>query len=142
MYLDELRIGMEWEIPPVRIELDKMLDFARLYDPLPLHLDADYASTTRFGGLIAPGVMSFMSVWAEFVRMGVFGGQLVAGKSTKIEWFAPVRADDVLQGRIWISNIIPRNSHNGIAETSLEVKNQHGEVVLKNVTQSVVCYRE
>lgn len=133
---------MEMELPEVVIDRERMMDFARLYDPLPLHLDEEYAKNTRFGGMIAPGVMSFMSVWAEFVKMGVFGDQLIAGKSTKIEWFRPVRAGDVLRGRIHISNIIKRNSHNGIAETTLVVRNQNGEEVLSNVTESVVAYRE
>ena len=82
MYLDELYTGMEMELPEVVIDRERMMDFARLYDPLPLHLDEDYAKTTRFGGLIAPGVMTFMSVWAEFVKQGLFGDQLIAGKST------------------------------------------------------------
>lgn len=36
-----------------------MLDFARLNDPIPLYADAEYARCTRFGALIALGVMSF-----------------------------------------------------------------------------------
>ena len=142
MYLDELYTGMEMELPEVVIDRERMMDFARLYDPLPLHLDEDYAKTTRFGGLIAPGVMTFMSVWAEFVRQGIFGDQLIAGKSTKIEWFRPVFAGDTLKGRIRISNITRRNAHNGIAETTMIVCNQNGEEVLSNVTESVIMYRE
>lgn len=142
MYLDELSVGMEWDLPEVAIDRNRMMDFARLYDPLPLHLDEEYAKSTRFGGMIAPGVMSFMSVWAEFVKMGIFGDQLVAGLSTKIEWFKPVYAGDVLRGRIRISGITRRNRHNGVAETTLIVCNQHGEEVLSNITESVVMYSE
>ena len=69
MYLDDLKIGMEIELAPVTITKERMLDFARIYDPLPLHSDEEYAKTTRFGQLVAPGVMTFMSVWAQFVRV-------------------------------------------------------------------------
>ena len=62
MYFDELKVGMKVEISPTIIEKEKMMDFARIYDPLPLHLDEEYAKKTPFGALIAPGVMSFMSV--------------------------------------------------------------------------------
>ena len=141
MYLDDLHVGMEWELPEVVIDRQRMMDFARLYDPLPIHLDDEYAGNTRFGGVIAPGVMSFMSVWARFVETGVFGDELVAGKSTKIEWYKPVYANDVLRGTIHISNIVRRNAHNGLAETTMVVKNQHGEAVLGNVTESIVKYR-
>ena len=142
MYLDELNEGMELDLPEVVIDRERMMDFARLYDPLPLHLDDEYAKTTRFGAVIAPGVMTFMSVWARFVEAGVFGEQLVAGLSTKIEWFKPVYAGDTLRGRIRISKIIRRNAHNGIAETTMMIKNQHGEDVIRNVTESIVLYRE
>jgi len=142
MYLDDLRVGMEWELPEVTIDRERMMDFARLYDPLPLHLDENYAKNTRFGGLIAPGVMSFMSIWAKFVELGVFGDQLVAGLSTKIEWMKPVYPDDILKATIRISDIQRRSVHNGVAETTLIAVNQHGEAVLRNVTDSIVMYRE
>lgn len=141
MYLDDLKLNMEIEIPEVCIDRQRMLDFARLYDPIPLHLDEDYAKQTRFGDLIAPGVMTFMSVWAEFVKLNIFGEELVAGKSTKIEWFAPVYADDVLKGRARVSAIERRNRFNGIAEVTVDVYNQHGVLVLTDVTESVVKYR-
>ena len=68
MYFDDIQLGMTVEIPPAVIEREKMLDFARLYDNIPLHTDEAYAKTTPFGRLIAPGVMSFMSVWAKYIR--------------------------------------------------------------------------
>lgn len=141
MYLDDLHVGMEVEMPAVTIDRERMLDFARLYDPIPLHLDEDYAKSTKFGGLIAPGVMTFMSVWAEFVKLNMFGEELIAGKSTKIEWFKPVYADDILKGKARVSAITRRNAYNGICEVTVDVYNQHGELVLSDVTESVVKYK-
>ena len=141
MYLDDLKEGMEFEIPEVRIDQERMLEFARLYDPIPLHMDEEYAKNTRFGKLIAPGVMTFMSVWAEFVKLGVFGEQLIAGMSTKIEWFQPVYAGDTLRGRAWVSRIERRNAYNGVAEVTVDVFNQQGVKVLSDVTESVVRYK-
>ena len=141
MYLDDAVIGTEIKLPPVTIDKQRMLDFARLYDPIPLHLDEDYAKNTRFGKLIAPGVMSFMAVWAKYAEQDIFGDELIAGKSTKIEWFLPVFADDTLSGTVRITNITRRNAHNGIAELTVDVYNQHGEKVLSDVTESVVKYR-
>ena len=62
MYFEDIRLGMQVDTAPALIEKEKMLAFARDYDPIPLHTDEQYAKTTPFGGLIAPGVMSFMSV--------------------------------------------------------------------------------
>ena len=86
MYFDDLKLGMTVETAPVVIEKEKMMAFARDYDPIPLHTDEEYAKTTPFGKLIAPGVMSFMSVWAKYLEVDFFGSELLAGKSTKIEW--------------------------------------------------------
>ena len=141
MYLDDLKEGMEFDIPTVTIDKERMLDFARLYDPIPLHLDEEYAKSTRFGQLIAPGVMTFMSVWAEFVKLGVFGEQLIAGMSTKIEWFQPVHAGDVLHGVARMTRIERRNAYNGIAEVTVDIFNQKGEMVIRDVTESVVRYK-
>lgn len=141
MYLDDLRVGMEIELPKVTIDRDRMIEFARLYDPIPLHLDEEYAKGTQFGALIAPGVMTFMSVWAEFVKLKLFGEQLIAGKSTKIEWLKPVYADDTLSGKVTITEIFRRNAYNGICTVRVDVYNQHDEMVLFDVTESVVKYR-
>ena len=73
MYFDSMKVGICVEIAPAVIEKEKMLDFARLYDSIPLHTDEAYAKTTPFGDLIAPGVMSFMSVWAKYLEADFFG---------------------------------------------------------------------
>lgn len=141
MYLDDVYVGMTFDIPEVEIEKEKLLDFAKLYDPIPLHLDEEYAKTTRYGGLIAPGVMTFMTVWAKFLEQEPFGEELVAGASTSIRWHKAVYAGDVLRAKATITNITRRNAYNGIAEITVEAWNQQGELVLTDVTESVVKYR-
>ena len=142
MYFNDLKIGMTVEIAPAVIEKQKMLDFARTYDPIPLHTDEDYAKASPFGQLIAPGVMSFMSVWAKYLEKDFFGEELLAGKSTKIEWHKPVYAEDVLTGKATITNLVQRNSRNGLVEVTIEAYNQNGIHVLSDVTEAVVKCRE
>ena len=96
MYFEEFELGSKTQIEPAVINKDDMIDFAKKYDNIPLHTDEEYAKSTFFGKLIAPGVMSFMSVWAKYLEVDLAGDELLAGKSTKIEWFKPVFADDVL----------------------------------------------
>ena len=142
MYFEDLKVGMAVEIPPALIEKEKMLAFARTYDNIPLHTDEGYARATPFGALIAPGVMSFMSVWARYLEVDFFGPELLAGKSTKIEWHKPVYAEDVLHGRAEITNLLRRNARNGLVEVSIEAHNQQGVLVLTNVTEAIVRCRE
>lgn len=141
MYLDDMTVNMEIPLPPVEIRKEQMIEFARQYDPFRLHYDENYAKTTRYGQLIAPGVMSFMAVWAKFMETGILGPQLIAGKSTRIEWFRPVYDGDLLTGTARITAISRRNRYNGIAEITIDVRNQQGDLVLTDVTESVVEYR-
>ena len=141
MFFNDLKIGMSVEIAPAVIEKQKMLDFARTYDNIPLHTDEEYAKASPFGQLIAPGVMSFMSVWAKYLEVDFFGKELLAGKSTRIEWHKPVYASDVLQGKAVITRLVPRNPRNGLVEITIEAYNQSGIHVLSNVTEAIVKCR-
>lgn len=138
MYFEELKTGMIVDTAPAVIEKEKMVAFARDYDNIPLHTDEEYAKSTPFGKLIAPGVMSFMSVWAKYLEVDFFGEELLAGKSTKIEWLKPVFADDVLTGKATITNLVKRNAKNGLVEVTIEAYNQKGELVLTDVTEAIV----
>ena len=141
MYFDDIKLGMAVDTAPATIKKEKMVAFALDYDNAPLHVDEEYAKSTPFGRLIAPGVMSFMSVWAKYLEVDFFGKELLAGKSTKIEWLKPVFAGDVLTGKATITNLVKRNPKNGLVEVSIDVFNQHGDLVLKDVTEAIVKCR-
>lgn len=141
MYFDDIKQGTEISLDDVVIEKEEMLSFAKRYDNVPIHTDEEYAKTTPFGKLIAPGVMSFMAVWAKYLEKDLFGEELLAGKSTKIEWLRPVFAGDVLSSTARVSGLTPRNAKNGIVELTIEVKNGEGTVVLVNTTEAIVKRR-
>ena len=138
MYFEEFVLGMQTEIDGDAIEKSEMINFAKRYDNIPLHTDEEYAKSTFFGKLIAPGVMSFMSVWAKYLEIDLAGEELIAGKSTKIEWIKPVFAEDVLTSICTVSNLTRRNAKNGIVELTFEVFNQKNELVLTDVTEMIV----
>lgn len=142
MYFDDIKIGMAVDISPAVIEKEKMLDFAKNYDNIPLHTDEEYAKSTHFGRLIAPGVMSFMAVWAKYLEVDFFGEELLAGKSTKIEWLKPVFAEDILTGKATVTNLTKRSPKNGIVEVTIEAYNQNGELVLTDITEAIVKCRK
>lgn len=138
MYFEDIKVGMKTDIAPAIIEKKKMIDFALDYDNIPLHTDEEYAKASPFGQLIAPGVMSFMSVWAKYLEVDFFGEELLAGKSTKIEWHKPVFAEDILTGKAEVTQAVKRNSRNGLVEITIKAYNQNGELVLTDVTEAVV----
>ena len=141
MYFEDIKVGMTVQTAPAIIEKEKMMDFARTYDHIPLHTDEEYAKTSPFGALIAPGVMSFMSVWAKYLEVDFFGKEFLAGKSTKIEWLKPVYAQDVLTGKAEITRKEERNAKNGVVEITIHAYNQKGELVLTDITEAIVKRR-
>ena len=141
MYFDDFKIGMTVDISSAVIEKEKMLEFAHTYDNIPLHTDEEYAKTTHFGQLIAPGVMSFMSVWVKYLEVDFFGKELLAGKSTRIEWHKPVYAGDVLTGTATVTKLVRRNQKNGLVEVTVEVYNQDNVHVLSDITEAIVKCR-
>ena len=141
MYFEDIKKGMTVQIAPTIIKKEKMMDFARTYDNIPLHTDEEYAKVSPFGALIAPGVMSFMSVWAKYLEVDFLGKELIAGKSTKIEWHKPVYAEDILHGKAVITNLVRRSPRNGIVEITIEAYNQNNVLVLTDVTEAIVKCR-
>ena len=141
MYFEDFHIGQEFPIPPFTITKPQMMKFAKTYDPMPAHMDAEHAKTTKFGDIIAPGIMSFMAVWANFVRMDILGKQFLAGKSFKIEWLAPCYEGDVITGTAEITKMTRRNPYNGLVYVRIYIKNQNDIMVMDTVTEALMQCR-
>lgn len=141
MYFEDFEIGQEFKVENIKITREKILSFAKDYDPLPIHLNEEYARTTGFGGLIAPGVMSFMLVWAEYVKLNIWGDALVAGRRTDITWHSPVYVGDVLRGVSTVSGKTKKNT-TGTLEVTVHIYNQNDQLVISNVSELVLKLRQ
>lgn len=141
MYFDDFYVGQEFPIESALITKKKMLEFAYDYDPMPIHKDEKFAEKSKFGVIIAPGIMSFMSVWAKFVESNIISEHFIAGKSFRVEWFAPVYADDVLEGKAIIDKLTVRNPYNGIVDIRIVIFNKEGKLVMDTLTEAIVARR-
>ncbi len=75
LWLDDLRPGMRLDLPAFHCSAELVTGYADLLDARhPIHVDAEYAKTTRYGRLIAHGPL----VVAKLLAMpgGVFGDTL------------------------------------------------------------------
>ncbi len=138
MFFEDIKLNTSKKLTPVTIKKDKMIEFAKEYDNIPLHVDEEYAKTTRFGKILAPGVMTFLTVWAKYLEVDLFGNELIAGKSQKIEWFNPVFENDVLSATAEVTCLTKRNERNGVVELTISVRNQKDELVLIGATEVIV----
>lgn len=100
VYWQDVDIGrIEWG-DEVAADPDDMLAYARRYDPMPFHVDAEAAAETFYGGLIASGgytislfYLSGQSIWNRADRPWAFLG----GFDWKLKFLLPVRPDDRLR---------------------------------------------
>ena len=138
MYFDDLQLNKPIKLSKTIVDKDEMISFSKRFNNIPLHTDEEYAKTTKFGQIIAPGLLTYLLVWADYVQNDFFGDELIAGKSTKIEWFKPVFAGDVLSGEAEITALRDKSEHSGIAELTIRAYNQNGDLVMSGLTEAVV----
>ncbi len=94
-------------------------------DMYPLHLDAEYAKSTRFGARIAHGMLSASLLSAvNAALLGVPGGIYV---SQTLRFRAPVYIGDTLTARAEVVEIITRRRRLRARTT---IRNQKGELVV------------
>lgn len=132
-YLDDLKVGETWTGPPFVLSEAEILDFARAYDPQPMHVDPSAAADGRFGGLIASGWHVASRVMREYVDTAPFGDTPMLGiRIDELCWLKPVRPGDALTVRREIVAVARSHSKpdRGTIRTFTTVTNQHGEPVL------------
>jgi len=133
-YLEDLNVGEKRLSGTVEVAEAEAIEFARRYDPQPMHIDCEAASRGRFGGLIASGWHTAAMAMRMIVDAALLGeGDDVLGMGVdSIRWPRPVRPGDVLQAEIEIVAIRPSESQPafGIVKMSVTVRNQRGEVVM------------
>lgn len=129
MLLDEFIKGAVFPLEEIKITREEIDAFARKYDPLPFHLDPGAAAQTRFGGIIAPGMLTLAAVWAQWLRTGLYN-DVIAGMSAKVNWTRPVYPGDVLCGEIEVEQVLPKDAREGLLTLGLRAANQDGDQVL------------
>jgi acyl dehydratase len=134
LFLEDLVVGAKRLSATVEVTEAEIIEFARRYDPQPMHTDADAARSGPFGGLIASGWHTAAMAMRLIVDAAVFGGGVVLGVGVdSIRWPHPVRPGDVLQAEIEVASLRPSESQPrfGIVKLNVTVRNQRSEVVMQ-----------
>lgn len=133
MYFEDYEIGKKYTVPRVQLTEEEIIEYAKLHDPRPIHIDKEAAEKSRFGGLIASGFHTINACWGEWVKMEIDADHLIAGMSIdSAEWLKPVRPLDKLDGVVTITDKKElSNDQTGTVTFYLEVINQKQEIALK-----------
>jgi len=131
-YFEDLQVGDKVQAAPVTVTEADILEFARRYDPQPMHADPVAAAKGPFGGLIASGWHTAALVMRMVVDADPLGGQPLLGLGVDgIQWPQPVRPGDTLQLEIEVMAITPSRSRPdyGVVKLTSTLRNQLGEIV-------------
>jgi acyl dehydratase len=96
IFFDDVVIGDRLRAGPYRIERDELVTFARIWDPLPPHVDETAGIAAGFGGLTAPGIY-ILAVKQRLILQFPLNHTVIASLGyDEVRFKEPVRPGDVL----------------------------------------------
>ncbi len=132
-YFEDFKPGDVIELGSRTISKERILAFAREFDPQPFHTDEEAAKRSIYGGLLASGWHTG-SLLMRILNDGLLKDTASLGSPgvDELRWLKPVRPGDVLSARMTVLESIPSRSKpdRGLIRSLMELRNQHGEVVL------------
>lgn len=125
MQFAELVLGQVAEVSKTITKADIEAFAALTGDTNPMHLDEAFAAATRFGGLIAHGMLSAGLISTVLGTRLPGTGAIYLGQS--LRFTAPVRPGDTVTARAEVVELVPAKRRVRIRTTGT---NQRGEVVI------------
>jgi acyl dehydratase len=143
-YLDEMVVGEMSTIGAHTFTAEDIIRFARQFDPQPFHLDEEAARRSIFGGIIASGWHT-ASITHRLRVEGILKDTASMGSPglDELRWLKPVRPGDALTLRMEVVAVTPSRSKpdRGALKCRMEVRNQHGEVVMTELANALFARR-
>ena len=125
-------IGSELRSGLVRLAREEMIDFSRIWDPLPIHLHDAVGVEAGFGGITASGTY-LMAVKHRLIYDFNLQHSVIASFGyDEVRFHAPGQAGDQLYLRLrWIEKRISKSRPGtGIAKHHCELTREDGVVLL------------
>lgn len=132
-YFEDYLPGSVYEYGYVTVTEPEIVEFARRFDPQPIHTDPAFAAAGPFGGLIASGWHTtgiMMRLIADHFLSRV--ASLASPGVDELRWPTPLRPGDRLHLRVTILQARPSRSKpdRGIVHTRAELINGRDQPVL------------
>jgi acyl dehydratase len=132
-YWEDIKQGEVVELGSHTMDKERMVAFAREFDPQPFHTDEKAAEASMWGGLIASGWLTGSTLMRLFCD-GFLKDTASLGSPgiDELRWLKPVRPGDTLTARLTVTETTASRSKpdRGIVRSVMELFNQHGEVVM------------
>jgi acyl dehydratase len=132
-YLEDFTPGEIFRTRGMSLDESEIMDFARKYDPQPIHTDREAAADGPFDGIIASGFHTTCVIFRLWVDLGFMEKSSLGGPGIEdMKWLAPVRPGDTLRAEIEILEARPSRSRpdRGILRYRTTGFNQRDEAVI------------
>ncbi len=144
LYLEDFKPGDRFESRGRTVSEAEIIDFALRYDPQPIHIDAEAAKHSPYGGLIASGFHTMAVAFRLAWDTGVFSAcSLGSPGIDELRWLKPVRPGDTLRTVIEIVDARPSASKpdRGVCRIKYDVFNQNDEQVMTMTAVQILARR-
>ena len=111
-FLEDFVVGQRFESPAsYEVERERMIDFAREFDPQPIHVDEPAAAAELFGGLVASGWLTLAATTRLVLAAAPLGGTPTVGVGIdNLRFLQPVTAGDELTAAAEVLAVRPSRS--------------------------------
>lgn len=137
LYFEDFKVGDRFVSGGMTITEAAIIDFARQWDPQPFHIDAEFAKTWTYGGLIASGLHTMSVTLRLWLDQGVFKACSLGSPGIgPIKFARPVRPGDTLHVTTEILDLRRSASKpdRGLIKINQVTSNQRGEQVMEQET--------
>jgi len=143
-YFEDYVSGSTFEYGQISLSADEIIEFARRFDPQPIHTDPEEAKRGPFKGLIASGWHTagvMMRLLADHYISQV--ASMASPGVDEIRWMIPVRPGDSLSIRVTVLETKRSRSKpdRGTVRSLVEVMNQNREIVISLKPLSIMRCR-
>ncbi len=141
VYFEDMIPGQSLTSAPHCIDRDELVGFARVWDPLPFHVD-EQAGAAAFGSLTAPGLY-MLAVKQRLIHQLPPLAVIASQGYDEVRFHRPLRPEDsVVLRQEWVACRPSRSKPDrGVVTLRFSLNNQHDETVMSHLDTILVRRR-
>lgn len=142
LHIDDMQPGQVFTFGSYTLTEEAILEYAREWDPLPIHADPAAAAGGPHGGIIASGLQT-MAVYQRLIVEALWSQvRGIGGRGFTIRFVRPVKPGTTLTGKATIRDVQLRPDRGtGVVELDAELVDQEGETVMQVEVGAVLLMR-
>jgi 3-hydroxybutyryl-CoA dehydratase len=144
LYFNQFSAGQKINSPGRTVTESDIVSFAGLSgDYNQMHVDAEYSRSSPFGQRVAHGLLGLAIASGLAVQTGVMEGTVVAFREiTEWKFVKPIYIGDTIHVEMEVLETKEfRRIGAGAVIISMNVINQHGDVVMKGIWNTLIALR-